>query len=77
VQCVRPIDKRPSSGSCARCGSALDLASLRADEKWYCSSLCALGRPRVRARGSVVPEAWLRNRPRRHFRKRAPRELQR
>jgi hypothetical protein len=72
------IDHRPAngSGSCARCGESLGLASLKQGELWYCSSSCAVGRVSASPREPRVPEAWLYARPRRHFRKRQPKELQ-
>jgi hypothetical protein len=71
------IDHKPASGggSCARCGASLGLASLKRDGVWYCSTACAEGRVSATPRHVRVPEAWLYARPRRHFRKRAPKEL--
>jgi hypothetical protein len=70
-------DYRPASGSCARCRAALGLASLRAGDVWYCSSACARGEAPDGVRPPAVDEAALTNRPRRFFRRRAPKELHR
>ncbi len=71
------IDRRPANGggSCARCRASLGLASLKAEGVWYCSSACAEGRVEGGERSARVPEPWLYARPRRFFRKRAPKEL--
>lgn len=72
------IDRVPASGSCARCGRALDLASAKVDGRWYGNAVCATGAPcPLDRRDPVVPEPWLTARPRRFFRKRAPKELRR
>jgi hypothetical protein len=71
------IEQVPASGSCARCGDALDLASTRRDGTWYCSAACASGGSPLDAPPPAVPESWLYGRPRRHFRRRAPKELKR
>lgn len=70
------IDRVPSHGSCARCQRALGLASVKADGVWYGAVDCAEARacPFDR-REALVPEAALYPRPRRHFRKRQPKEL--
>jgi hypothetical protein len=65
-------DARSATGSCARCQRALDLASVRVDGAWYCRASCAAG---VAADEARVPQLALTNRPRRHFRKRLPKEL--
>jgi hypothetical protein len=62
-----------ATGSCARCQRTLDLASLKLDGQWYCRASCASGVAAERAR---VPELALINRPRRFFKRRAPKELQ-
>ena len=71
------IDQRPANGggSCARCRASLGLASLKRDGVWYCGSACAEGRVSTTPRESRVPETWLYARPRRFFRRRAPKEL--
>ncbi|MGI9591848.1 MAG: hypothetical protein ACR2P8_10815 [Myxococcota bacterium] len=71
------IDHRPAngSGSCARCRDSLGLASVKRGEVWYCSSSCAEGRVSATPRKIRVPEPWLYARPRRHYRKRQPKEL--
>jgi hypothetical protein len=74
---VKEIERRPSSGSCAHCRASLGLASVGVGDRWYCSTACAEGRPKVTERPTAVPEAWLYNRPRRFFRPRAPKELRR
>ncbi len=67
---------RPETGSCARCRDALNLAAVKAEGVWYCSTACAEGRPLGSPRRrSVVAEACLYNRPRRFFRERRPKEL--
>jgi hypothetical protein len=74
----RDVERVPASGSCARCGSALDLASLKVGDRWYCSPTCAHGSPTSAGdAGTAVPETWLYSRPRRYFRARAPKELKR
>lgn len=70
------VDEVPASGSCARCGRALDLASTRLDGRWYCSGDCALGGdPQVEADRSLRDEVRLYPRPRRFMRRRMPKEL--
>jgi hypothetical protein len=66
----------PSSatGSCVRCQRALDLASVKVEGQWYCRASCAAG---VASEKPRVPELALINRPRRFFRRRAPKELRR
>jgi hypothetical protein len=68
---MQPIS---ATGSCARCQRALDLASVKIDGEWYCRASCAAGVAGERAR---VAEPALINRPRRHFARRAPKELRR
>ena len=74
---ARVIDHRPilGNGSCARCGDALDLASLERGGVWYCSTACAEGRPEAERSEPSVPETWLYARPRRFFAARKPKEL--
>jgi hypothetical protein len=72
---VKKIDQRPAWSSCAACRAPLGLASVKVGDVWYCSSACAQGRPSATSRRVAVPEPWLYNRPRRHFRKRLPKEL--
>jgi len=50
----------------------LDLASVKVDGAWYCRASCAAG---VAAEKERVSEVALCNRPRRHFRRRLPKEL--
>jgi hypothetical protein len=70
------IDYIAASGSCARCGRALDLASAKVDGQWYGSPLCATDAPCPIDRAApVVPERRLYSRPRRHLRRRLPKEL--
>jgi hypothetical protein len=70
------IDWVPATGSCVRCGRALDLASAKVDGRWYGNALCATGAPcPLDHRDPAVPESWLTPRPRRFFGQRAPREL--
>jgi hypothetical protein len=70
------VERVPSSGSCARCGRALDLASAFVGGRWYGNAACAgdAACP-LEQRPPAVPEAWLTSRPRRHFRRRLPKEL--
>jgi len=70
-------DYRPASGSCPRCRAALDLASLRVGDTWYCGSACARGESDEAGRAPAVAEAALINRPRRFFGRRPPKELRR
>jgi hypothetical protein len=70
-------ERRPSSGSCARCRAALLLDAVQQDGAWYCSPACAEGRTELAPRPAAVPEPWLYARPTRFFRKRAPKELRR
>jgi hypothetical protein len=55
-----------------RCQRLLDLASVKVDDVWYCRASCAAG---VALEQTRVPEEALTNRPRRYFRRRAPKEL--
>jgi hypothetical protein len=55
-----------------RCQRGLDLASVKVDGAWYCRASCASGVAGERPR---VDEVALTNRPRRYFRRRAPKEL--
>ena len=73
---TQEIERVPSSGSCARCGRALDLASAKVGGQWYGNSACAMGALCPLDQGPAgVPEPWLYSRPRRHFRRRMPIEL--
>lgn len=65
-------EPRSATGSCVRCQRLLDLASVKVDDAWYCRASCAAGVAGERPR---VSEDALCNRPRRHFRRRAPKEL--
>jgi hypothetical protein len=67
------FEESSATGSCVRCQRALDLASVKVDGQWYCRASCASG---VAGEKPRVPELALINRPRRHFRRRAPKELQ-
>lgn len=70
------IEHVASSGSCARCGRALDLASTCLDGRWYCSGDCALGTPgQLEDDRSLREEVRLYPRPRRFMRRRMPKEL--
>ncbi len=64
-------EERAASGSCRRCGAALDLASVKVRDAWYCRASCAAeaddGQP-----DASVPETWLTVCPRRFYRKRTP-----
>jgi len=77
LSAVTDIDQRPisGSGSCARCQASLGLASLKVRGVWYCGTACAEDRSSTEPRTPRVPESWLYARPRRHFRKRRPKEL--
>jgi len=68
-------ERRPASGSCARCRAALLLDAVKREGVWYCSPGCADGQPELTPRPSAVPEAWLYARPTRYFGKRTPKEL--
>lgn len=65
-------DPRSATGSCVRCQRLLDLASVKVEGAWYCRASCAAG---VAAEKPRVSEQALTNRPRRHFRRRLPKEL--
>jgi hypothetical protein len=68
------IERIPSTGSCIRCQGALGLTAIKLDGQWVCSPACADGEPRARpAPGRRDPVLY--NRPRRHFRRRLPKEL--
>jgi hypothetical protein len=72
----RTLDYVAASGSCARCGRALGLASACVDGRWYGNAECALGGPcPLDVRPPAVPEPALYPRPRRFFRPRKPKEL--
>jgi hypothetical protein len=65
-----------ASGSCVRCGRALDLASAKVGGRWYGNEICATGAPCPLDREEpAVPEPRLYSRPRRHLRRRLPKEL--
>jgi hypothetical protein len=69
---------RPScgGGSCAACLGALGLDAVKQEGRWYCTPTCAQGLGPA-ADTQTVPDVALYNRPRRYFRKRAPKELRR
>jgi hypothetical protein len=69
---VSVFEASSATGSCVRCQRALDLASVKLDDRWYCRASCAAG---VASEETRVPELALINRPRRFFRRRAPKEL--
>jgi hypothetical protein len=71
------IDRRPANGggSCASCGASLTLASMKVNDIWFCSTACSDGFLAAGGRDFSVPEPWLWARPRRHFRRRQPKEL--
>lgn len=70
------IEHVASSGSCALCGRALDLASTCVDGRWYCSGDCALGGASpIEEERSLSDEVRLYPRPRRLMRRRMPKEL--
>jgi hypothetical protein len=70
-------DHVPASGggSCARCRRSLDLASVKVQGVWYCSPTCAEGGAVPLEPDPSVAEGALYARPRRHFRRRLPKEL--
>jgi hypothetical protein len=72
------VDRVPSSGSCIRCQRSLGLASVKVGGEWYGSATCASGGecPLDRREPAVAEEALF-SRPRRHFRRRTPKELRR
>ena len=71
------VEHRPANGggSCARCRASLNLASVEAGGRWYCSSACAEGHAAAAPRAPGVPEPRLYARPLRFFRARRPKEL--
>jgi len=70
------VERVPASGSCVRCGRALDLASAFVGGHWYGNAACATDAPcPLDQRAAAVPEPWLMSRPRRYFRRRLPKEL--
>jgi hypothetical protein len=72
------IDRVPSSGSCVRCRRSLGLASVKVEGEWYGSATCASGGDcPLDRREPIVAEEALFARPRRHFRRRTPKELKR
>ena len=74
---MEEIDRRPANGagSCAHCGASLTLASMKVNGVWFCSTACADGRIAAEERNFRVPEPRLYAVPRRHFRRRRPKEL--
>jgi hypothetical protein len=72
------VDRVPASGSCVRCWRSLGLASVKVEGEWYGSASCARGGEcPLESRDPAVAETALYTRPRRHFRRRAPKELKR
>jgi hypothetical protein len=70
------LDRVAASGSCARCGRALGLASAKVGGRWYGNSACASGGAcPLEESAPIVAESALFGRPRRFFRRRRPREL--
>ncbi len=70
------IDHVAASGSCARCGRALDLTSVKVDGRWYGSPSCVTDAPCPLDRHpAAVAEPRLFSRPRRYLRRRLPKEL--
>lgn len=65
-------EQRSATGSCVRCQRGLDLASVKLAGAWYCRASCAAG---VAPERSRVSEDSLTNRPRRYWKRRAPKEL--
>ncbi len=71
-------ERIPATGSCARCERALGLASVKVNGLWYGSATCADGGEcPLESEPPCVAETALISRPRRYFRRRAPRELKR
>jgi len=68
---------RSATGSCARCGDALNLASLKRGGFWYCRPACAAQDEESAFPPPGVAEVALINRPRRAHRRREPKELRR
>ena len=66
------MEPRSATGSCARCQRGLDLASVKLAGVWYCRAGCAAG---VAVDKPRVSEVALTNRPRRHWKRRSPKEL--
>lgn len=71
------MSDRSATGSCARCGDALNLASPKLGDFWYCRPACAARDADAAFPPPGVSEAALINRPRRAHRRRAPKELRR
>ena len=72
------VDRISSSGSCVRCRRSLGLASVKVEGEWSGSATCASGGDcPLERRDPAVAEEALFARPRRHFRRRAPKELSR
>jgi len=68
------FEQNSATGSCVRCQRPLDLASVKLDGEWYCRASCAAGVVNEKPR---VSELALINRPRRYWKRRAPKELRR
>lgn len=76
VPVFEDLEMVAASGSCARCGRALDLASAKVDGRWYGNAICATDAPcPLVHEAPAVPEARLYSRPRRYLRRRLPKEL--
>jgi hypothetical protein len=72
----RNVERIASSGSCARCGRALGLASAEVGGRWYGNAACASEGPcPLDSHAPSVPEPALYARPRRFLRRRMPKEL--
>ncbi len=72
------VDRVPAYGSCIRCQRSLGLASVKRGDDWYGTVACADGGDcPLDERDPLVDERALYARPRRFFRKRAPKELNR
>jgi hypothetical protein len=79
--CIDPAEvpwvRQSATGSCARCGRALDLASVKLGGVWFGRAACArdgacpLGDERALRTDSLI------NRPHRAYGRRAPKELRR
>ena len=68
----------PSSGSCVRCGRALDAASAKVGERWFGNAACARGGPCPREEsGTLIAADRLYTHPRRTLRAAPAIELRR